>query len=76
MTDALKLSFGPFTAPAKGVLVAFCDGALKFGPATRMALGPAAAVVARAANSERFTGKKTRRWNWSSPKGSKPCGSS
>ena len=58
MTDALKLSFGPFTAPAKGVLVAFCDEGLKFGPATRMALGPAAAVVARAAKTERFTGKK------------------
>ena len=42
MTDALKLGFGNFVAPAKsgpsGVLVVFCDDALKFGPATRKAL--------------------------------------
>ena len=31
MTDALKLGFGPFAAPAKGVLVVFCDDGLKFG---------------------------------------------
>ena len=40
MTDALRLGFGPFTAPAKGVLVVFCDEGLRFGPATRRALGP------------------------------------
>ena len=57
MTDALKLGFGPFTAPAKGVLIVFCDDALKFGPATRKALGAAAELVARAAKTERFTGK-------------------
>ncbi len=62
MTDALKLGFGNFAAPAKagpsGVLVVFCDDALKFGPATRKALGSAAELVARAAKAERFTGKK------------------
>jgi leucyl aminopeptidase len=58
MTDALKLGFGPFTAPAKGVLVVFCDGGLKFGPATQKALGSAAETIARAAKAERFTGKK------------------
>ena len=58
MTAALKLGFGPFGAPAKGVLVVFCDEGLKFGPATRKALGPAADLVARAAKAERFTGKK------------------
>src|SRR5215813_5614436 len=58
MTDAFKLGFGPFTAPAKGVLVVFCDGGLKFGPATRKALGSAADQVTRAAKAERFTGKK------------------
>ena len=46
MTDALKLGFGTFAAPAKagpsGVLVVFCDDALKFGPATRNTLGSAA----------------------------------
>ncbi len=58
MTDAFKLGFGPFIAPAKGVLVAFCDDGLKFGPATRKTLGSAADLVARAAKAERFTGKK------------------
>ena len=59
MTDALKLGFGPFAAPAKGVLVVFCDDGLKFGPATAKALGSAADLVARAAKAERFTGKKS-----------------
>ncbi len=57
MSDALKLGFGPFAAPAKGVLIVFCDDALKFGPATGKALGSAAGLVARAAKAERFTGK-------------------
>ena len=55
--DVLKLGFGPFAAAARGVLVVFCDDGLSFGPATRKVLGPAAALVARAAKSERFTGK-------------------
>jgi len=57
MPDALKLGFGPFAAPAKGVFIVFCDDALKFGPATAKALGRAAALVTRAAKAERFTGK-------------------
>jgi leucyl aminopeptidase len=57
MPDALKLGFGPFAAPARGVLVVFCDDGLKFGPATRKALGSAAALVARAAKAEHFIGK-------------------
>src|SRR5512140_1498473 len=61
MTDALKLEFGPFLAAAKagatGVLIVFCDDALKFGPATRKALGSATGLVARAAKNERFSGK-------------------
>ena len=57
MTDALKLGFGPFTAPAKGVLIVFCDDGLKFGPATAKALGSATGLVARAAKAEHFTGK-------------------
>jgi leucyl aminopeptidase len=57
MTDALKLGFGPFTAPTKGVLIVFCDDGLKFGPATAKALRPATDLVARAAKAERFTGK-------------------
>jgi leucyl aminopeptidase len=57
MTDALKLGFGPFAAPSKGVLIVFCDERLKFGRATAKALGAAANLVARGAKAERFTGK-------------------
>src|SRR5665647_2020344 len=57
MTDALKLGFGPFAAPTKGVLIVFCDDGLKFGPATAKALGSAIDLVARAAKAEHFTGK-------------------
>jgi leucyl aminopeptidase len=58
MTNALKLGFGPFAAPAKGVLIVFCDDSLKFGLATRKVLGSAEDLIARAAKAERFTGKK------------------
>ena len=58
MTDALKVSFGPFAVPTKGVLVVFCDEGLKFGPATRKALGATAELVMRAAKAESFSGKK------------------
>src|SRR5476651_741764 len=71
MTDALKLAFGPFTAPAKGVLIVFCDDGLKFGPATARALGSAAGLVARAAKAERFTGKSGSVLELSVPEGLK-----
>jgi leucyl aminopeptidase len=58
MSDAFKLGFGAFTAPTKGVLVVFCDEGLKFGPATRKALGSVVDQVGRAAKVERFTGKR------------------
>jgi len=58
MTDAFKVGFGTFVVPAKGVFVVFCDEGLKFGPATRKALGPASELLNRAAKAERFTGKK------------------
>jgi leucyl aminopeptidase len=57
MPDALKLGFGPFATLARGVLVVFCDDALKFGPATRKTIAPAAGQVTRAAKAETFTGK-------------------
>jgi leucyl aminopeptidase len=57
MADALKLGFGPFAAPAKGIFVVFCDEQFKFGPATAKAIAPAAGLFARAAKVERFTGK-------------------
>ena len=71
MPDALKLAFGPFAAPARGVLVVFCDDALKFGPATARALGAAAEQVARAAKAERFTGKNGSALGLSAPEGLK-----
>jgi leucyl aminopeptidase len=71
MPDALKLVFGPFAAPARGVLVVFCDDGLKFGPATARALGSAAEQVARAAKAERFTGKSGSALGLSAPEGLK-----
>jgi leucyl aminopeptidase len=75
MTDALKLGFGPFTAPAKGVLIVFCDDGLKFGPATAkvlgLALGSATGLVARAAKAERFTGKSGKSLELAVPEGLK-----
>src|SRR5262249_28474874 len=58
MTGAFKVGFGPLAAPAKGVLVVFCDEGLKFGPATRKAMGSAVDQLVRAAKAERFTGKR------------------
>jgi leucyl aminopeptidase len=57
MSDAVKLGFAPLTAPAKGVLVVFCDLGLKFGPMTRKVLAPAGDLVRRAATADAFTGK-------------------
>ena len=71
MTDALKISFGPFAVPARGVLVVFCDDGLKFGPATRKMLGNAAQVVERAAKEEGFKGKKSAAFTLIAPAGMK-----
>ncbi|HZP78071.1 MAG TPA: leucyl aminopeptidase [Pseudolabrys sp.] len=57
MADALKLGFAPFSHAPKGVLILFCDDALKFGAAARRLLQPAGDLVTRAARAERFTGK-------------------
>ncbi|MBI4273499.1 MAG: leucyl aminopeptidase [Rhizobiales bacterium] len=61
MADAPKLVFAPFGAakvpPKTGVLVVFCDEELKLGSATRQALKGAGDLIARAAASDRFTGK-------------------
>ena len=57
MVNDLKLGFGPLKAPAKGVLVVFCNDALKLGAATRKLLGDAADLLTRAAEAEHFTGK-------------------
>ena len=42
MSDAVKVGFVPFSAAPRGILVVFCDETLKFGAATRKALGEAA----------------------------------
>jgi leucyl aminopeptidase len=57
MALELKIEFDRFKAPAKGVLVVFCDDALKMGAATRELLGDAAGLVERAAEADGFTGK-------------------
>src|SRR5665213_2384526 len=57
MSDAVKVGFVPFSAAARGILVVFCDDALKFGAAARKALGPAAGLVGRVAAANRFKGK-------------------
>jgi leucyl aminopeptidase len=57
MSDAVKVGFVPFSTPPRGVLVVFCDDSLKFGPATRKALGAAANMVSRAAATSGFRGK-------------------
>ena len=71
MSDALKLGFAPFAAPTTGVLIVFCDDALKFGRATAKALAPAADLVARAAKAEHFTGKSGSTLELSVPEGLK-----
>jgi leucyl aminopeptidase len=58
MATSLKLRFAPFSAPAKGVLILFCEEGLKFGSAARELLQPAGDLVARAAEADRFKGKK------------------
>ena len=57
MTDAVKVGFVPFSTAPKGILVVFCDDALKLGAATRKALGAAADTIKRAAAANQFKGK-------------------
>src|SRR3984957_6280117 len=57
MSLKLNIEFDRFKAPAKGVLIVFCDDALKMGAATRKLLGGAADLVERAAEADGFTGK-------------------
>ena len=57
MAGALKLKLAPLSQAPKGVLMVFCDDALKLGAAARRALTDAGDLVARAAAAERFKGK-------------------
>jgi len=69
MAALRSLSFTPFAAPARGVLVAFCEEGLKFGPATRKALGPVRELIDRAAAADRFTGRAGSALELSAPAG-------
>ena len=71
MPDALKLGFGLYGAPIKGVLVVFCDNKLKFGPASSRMLGAAMAQVTRAAKAAGFSGKKDSSLELIAPEGLK-----
>src|SRR5690242_2285052 len=57
MADTRRLGFGPIAPPSGGVLVVFADDSLRFGTRTRAILGSSADLVAKAAKTERFTGK-------------------
>jgi leucyl aminopeptidase len=57
MSDAIKVGFVPLSAPARGILVVFCDDALKVGLATAKALGGTTELVKRAASAGAFKGK-------------------
>ena len=57
MPDAVKVGFVPLSTTPRGVLVVFCDDALKLGAATRKMLGTAAGLVKRAAAGSQFKGK-------------------
>jgi leucyl aminopeptidase len=57
MSDAVKVGFVPLSAAARGILVVFCDDALRIGAATRKALGSAAELIKRAAAAGQFKGK-------------------
>jgi leucyl aminopeptidase len=71
MSDAVKVGFVPFSAASRGVLVVFCDDALKFGAATQKALGTAANSVKRASAASRFKGKSGSTLDIPAPEGIK-----
>ena len=58
MSDAVKVGFVPFSAAPRGILVVFCDDALKFGAATRKALGAAAAMVGTRGGDQPVQGQR------------------
>ncbi len=71
MPDAVKVGFVPFSTAPRGILVIFCDDTLKFGAATRKALGAAADLVARAAATNQFKGKSGSTLDILAPEGLK-----
>jgi len=71
MSDAVKVGFVPFSTVPRGALVVFCDDGLKFGAATRKALGRAANMVRRAADTNQFRGKSGSALDILAPEGLK-----
>ena len=71
MPDAVKVGFVPFSTAPRGILVVFCDDTLKFGAATRKALGAAADLVKRAAATNQFKGKSGSTLDILAPEGLK-----
>src|SRR3954466_7514136 len=71
MSDAVKVGFVAFSAAPRGVLVAFCDDGLKFGEATRKALGKASDTVKRGAGPNQFKGKSGSTLDIPAPEGIK-----
>src|SRR6476661_2993989 len=71
MPDAVKVGFVPFSAAPQGTLVVFSDDTLKLGPATRKALGDAANLVKRAAETNEFKGKNGSTLDILAPEGLK-----
>jgi leucyl aminopeptidase len=71
MPDAVKVGFVPFSSAPRGILVVFCDDALKFGSATGKALGAAAGMIKRAAAANQFKGKSGSTLDFLAPEGVK-----
>jgi leucyl aminopeptidase len=71
MPDAVKVGFVPFSGAPRGILVVFCDDALKFGSATTKALGTAAGMIKRAAAANQFKGKHGSTLDFLAPEGVK-----
>jgi leucyl aminopeptidase len=71
MPDAVKVGFVPFSTTPRGILVVFCDDALKFGAITRKALEAAGDIVGRAAATNQFKGKSGSTLDILAPEGLK-----
>jgi leucyl aminopeptidase len=71
MPDAIKVGFAPFSSPANGTLVVFCDDELKMGGDAGKAVGSASALIKRAAQAGRFKGKSGKTLDILAPEGLK-----
>ena len=71
MSDAIKVGFVPLSAAVRGIMVVFCDDALKLGPATAKALGGATELVEAGGLRRRFKGKSGAALDILAPEGVK-----